>query len=476
MQRLSCILIFVVLSAWETVLAASVPQEPEKDNREYVLDIVTNDYSRWWREIWDAGDNRLRFRLGSNSVTEWFLEEELKFSTSLHDRVRFRFYHSRQFRYATEQISWDVLEFEGRIHDQLYLSLYARPTFDKREGSLGVMFQSRDAVDRFFKLSIEWPGFMRNFSEHHRETSDSLLNVFTDHPIRFGLDMHEEITPNVWIRATGEFVPEFTMGEEINATGELISLESAEAKGVDGWLEYVVDPSRGVRDQMAFGVEAGAQRSTKSKDFQDRPAPVYGTPDALLFPRADGSVSSRTDTRMSLRGDETLWAVPQNHFGEDLYERTDDDTVTRWRDTRGYVSPYAWVPLGERVTLRGTFRYEKREIGIEGDTDRTSFTTNEYLVPRIGVSYAMGNERQCLVEAGFVSESRKRTEEYADAFEPRVTVSEQRFSDHRLYLAFEYVFGESNVIRLNEGFELDPEDRGQFGIHDHGFFQLIVGF
>jgi len=458
MQRLSCILIFVVLAVAGDVLAASVAQEPEKDNREYVLDMVTNDYSRWWREIWDAGDNRLRFRLGSNNVTEWFLEEELKFSTALHDRVRFRFYHSRQFRYATEQISWDVLEFEGRIHDPLYLSLYARPTFDKREGSLGVMFQHRDAVDRFFKLSIEWPGFMRNFSEHHRETSDSLLNVFTDQPVRFGLDMREEITPNVWIRATGEFAPEFTMGEEINATGELISLESAEAKGVDGWLEYVVDPSRDVRDQMAFGVEAGYQKSVKSKGFVARPTHGSAAADALS------------------RSDENLWAVPPTHFGQDLYEQTDDDTVTAWLDTRKFVSPYAWVPLGERVTLRGTFRYEKREIGIQGDTDRTSFTTNEYLVPRIGVSYAMGNERQCLVEAGFVSEFRKRTEEYADGWQPRVTVSEQRFSDHRLYLAFEYVFGESNVIRLNEGFELDPEDRGQFGIHDHGFFQLIVGF
>jgi hypothetical protein len=32
------------------------------------------------------------------------------------------------------------------------------------------------------------------------------------------------------------------------------------------------------------------------------------------------------------------------------------------------------------------------------------------------------------------------------------------------------------AVRLNEAFELDPEDRGQFGIHDHGFFQMIVGF
>jgi hypothetical protein len=32
------------------------------------------------------------------------------------------------------------------------------------------------------------------------------------------------------------------------------------------------------------------------------------------------------------------------------------------------------------------------------------------------------------------------------------------------------------AVRSNEAFELDSEDRGQFGIHDHGFFQMIVGF
>ena len=458
MPRLSSILFVLVLSASETVLAASIPQEPEKDNREYALDTVTNDYSRRWREIWDSGDNRLRFRLGSNRVTEWFLEEELKLSAPLLDRVRFRFYHSRQFRTSTEHISWDVLEFEGRLHDNLYLSFYARPTFDKRDSALGVMFQHRDAVDRFFILSVEWPGFMRNFSEHHRETSDSLLHIFTRYFPRFGLDMREKITPNLWLRATGEFSPALDLGEEITATGDRIFKERVEAKAIDGWVEYVVDPSRGVRDQMAFGVEAGYQKTVKSKDLTQR------------LPYAAASVDKNPHAGSDLQ------AVPQNHFGEDLYEETDGDTVRAWRDTRGYVSPYAWVPVNERITLRGTLRYEKREIATENDVRQAFFTTNEYIVPRVGVSYAMGGKRQYVVETGLVFEYRTRTEEEKTGWDPRELIREEDIDDHRLYLAFEYVFGESNVIRLNEGFELDARDRGQFGIHDHGFFQLILGF
>ncbi len=454
MRRVLCIFVALVSTACANAFAGSVPQEPEDDNQEYLLDIVTNDHSRWWRETWDAGDNRFRFRLGSNKVTQWFLEEELKFSAPLLDRVRFRFHHARLFHYTTEQIAWDVLEFEGRVHDEFYLSFYARPTFDKREGAIGLMAQRRTDVHRFIIVSVEWPDFMRNYFEHHRDTSDSLLNVFTDRPVRFGLNVREQVLPNLWVRAFGEYIPSFEMGEEVNATGEQIPIEKADARALSGWFEYVTDPSKDVRDQMAFGVEAGYQRSKKSCAC------------------ASWDVSAEPVSRR----DESLWALPQIHFDRDLYERTADDTVRAWRDSRAFVSPYAWVPLGERVVLNAAFRYETREIAVSNDVLDTYYTTNEYIVPRIGVSYAMGSRRQYLWEGGLVSEFRTRTVERVEGSLPRVVLRENDFDDHRLYVAFEYVFGESNVIRLNEGFELDAEDRGQFGIHDHGFFQLIIGF
>jgi hypothetical protein len=473
MRHVSPVLGLLVLGAsvalWGSARAAPPPHEAERDNREYLLDIVTNDYSRSWREIWDAEDNRFRFRLGSNNVTQWFVDEEIKLSAALLDRVRFRFYHSRQFRYSTEQISWDVMEFEGRVHKRMYLSLYARPTVDKRKSSLGVIVQHRRAVNRFFMLSVEWPGFLRNSSEHWRDTPDSLLDVFTDQPVRFGIDVREKITRNVWIRAVGEIVPSFEMGDEETATGLRIPRESAEAKALDGWVEYVVDPSRDVRDQMAFGIEAGYQRSKKSKAREAEALPT-GNPDVEALASENPSVRAFSHT------DGPPWAVPQNHFGEDLYEQTDDDTITAWRDTRRFVSPYAWVPLGERVTLRATLRYEEREIAIDNDAQQTFHTTNEYVIPRLGVLYSMGSQRQYIIETGLVSEFRERTEERFDGPSGRATMRKDDYEDHRLYLAFEYVFGGSNVIRLNEGFELDSEDRGKFGIHDHGFFQLIIGF
>jgi len=97
------------------------PREPEDDNREYVLDALTNDYSRPWRETWDAGDNRLRMRVGSNNITQWFLEEELKFSANLiANRLRFRFHHARLLRNSSERLTGDTFEFEGLVFGDNY--------------------------------------------------------------------------------------------------------------------------------------------------------------------------------------------------------------------------------------------------------------------------------------------------------------------------------------------------------------------
>jgi hypothetical protein len=454
----SFVLMFAVFITG-TALAASVPQEPENDNPEYLLDIVTNRYSRWWREIYDSGDDRFRFRLGSNNVSQWFLEEELKLAAPLADRIRFRFHHARLFHYSTEEIGWDVLEFEGRVSGPVYFSVYALPTFDKHTSSLGLMLQHRQAVNEYAIISVEWPALLRNFSEHHRDTADSLLDVFTDQPVRIGLDLRERIIPNVWVRATGEYIPSFTMGEEVNATGQQIPEERSEGKALDGWVEYIIDPDRGVRDQMAFGVEAGYQRSRKSTDVSADPA---------------GDVSFGGEPSRRLAGSPQL--IPQEHFDDDLYEMTDSDTVSAWRDTRGFVAPYAWVPVGRRAVLNATLRYEEREISVGNDLGQTFDTSNHYLVPRVGASYALGDRRQYIVEGGYAAEFRDRKVEKVDGLLPRVTLSDNDYNDHRLYLAFDYVFGETNLIRLNESFELDCEDRGQFGIHDHGFFQMIIGF
>jgi hypothetical protein len=334
------------------------------------------------------------------------------------------------------------------------------------------MLQLRQAVNRYAKLSVEWPGFMRNFVEHHRETPDSLLHVFVDQPVRFALDLREEITPNIWVRVKGEVIPRFGMGDEVTKTGQKVEHEGAQAEGIGGWIEYIVNPSRDPADQFAFGVEADYQRTRKS-----RPSVAYPT----VVREGGASFAARSGDILSgpcfaSRTGDSPRGTPELRFDEDLYEETEDDTVFAWRDTRAFVSPYAWVPIGERVVVNATIRFEEREISVSNDLGRTYATTNEYVVPRLGASYTFGKDRRLILESGWAAEYRTRSVKEEQSFGAGIELENEDLEDHRIYLAVEYRFGEANMIRLNEAFELDCEDRGQFGIHDHGFFQMIVGF
>ncbi|UCG50424.1 MAG: hypothetical protein JSW58_09420 [Candidatus Latescibacterota bacterium] len=443
-----------------SALAGTIPQEPEIDNGEYFLDVVTNEYTRWWREIWDAGDNRIRFRLGSNNTGQWFMEEELKVTSDLlANRLRFRYYHGRLLRYTTYRIAADVLELEGRLYRKNYLSLLIRPTLDKRESSIGLMFQHREATNRFVKVSVEWPHFLNNFSERRRDRHDSLLTIYTDHPTRYAFDLRERIIPGIWVGATGEFIPEFEMGDELTATQEKIPKERADAKVITGWAEYILNPSRGLREQTAFGINAGYRKERKSKD-----------------PECQCSFWDDRVVGDTARDDRGIWAVPQTYFEGDLYGRTEEDTVMAWRESRWFLSPYAWVVVNDRLTVRASVRFEEREIAIGNDNEQAFYTVNKYIVPTVGARYAFGKSRLAILEMGIVSEFRRRTEERTDDPFMRMVTRKENFDDNRMYIAFEYVFGDSKILRLNEAIELDAQDWGEFRIHDHGFFQLIFEF
>ena len=97
--------------------------------------------------------------------------------------------------------------------------------------------------------------------------------------------------------------------------------ERAEAKAIGGWIEYSVDPSREVRDQMAFGLQGAYKKSRKSKDPQSDSS---WFDDLSLW---DESTTS-SDGGRSPMGGTRPFAVPETEFGTDLFDETDGLTVT----------------------------------------------------------------------------------------------------------------------------------------------------
>ncbi|MDH3215084.1 MAG: hypothetical protein OEN01_02180 [Candidatus Krumholzibacteria bacterium] len=452
-MKIKSVLAAALLVCHVVCQAGTLPREPEADNGEYLLDVVTNAYAREWRDIWDAGDNRFRFRMGSNSVEQWFIEEELKFSTDLSTRLRLRYHHARFLRNSSEQISTDTFEFEGKFYRDNFLSVFATPTRLKGENSIGVMLQNRHAVNRFTILFVEFPQFLRNFSERNKNGSDSLLSIFTDKPLRLGLDVRERLGPNVWLRLAGEYVPAFEMADEIIATGQTIPREQVTAKGIGGWLEYVLNSERPRCEQTATGLDLGYRREQSTR------LPVAPT----LVPEVVRDHPTVPTIRPAPR-------LLDMEFDGDLYDRGRDDSVDVWLERRIRAEPYARVTLSPRYSLQARLRLEERRIEWQSNGGERHAIETDYVVPALGLRIRLGSRLKSIVEVGFAAEFRKRRERVNDS------ALRTAHNDHRLYFAYDYVFGSSKIIRITEAIELDSEDRGQFRIHDHGFLQMIFGF
>ncbi len=488
-----------------TAFADHLPIEPEEDNSEYYLDLETNAYNRLWREIWDEGDNRFRLRLGSNNVREWFIEEELKFSARLSKRLRFRFNHERLHRYTSDRRTRNRLEFEGNIAHNFFLSLYAEPTFNKTENTIGFMFQSRKAVNNYFFLFIELPHFLRNFTEDHSDPPGDVRTAFDENPIRIGVNARERIYPHVWLRLEVSTTNSFRIRQELVSTGERIGSEQGKVTELDGYLEYVFNPDDSLSRQSAAGI-AGAYRHTDKRKggiasaasqelvYFGAERPFVGVsgvrPDGGLsgvesfvgvsgvVPFAGGAGAEPAVKTASVK---TAGGTPYQKFTPfgieetNPFTPTEEDSVRAWRVENYFARPFAWMVLNDNALVHAAIRFEKGELKWLNENAWETKIKSWNVLPSVGVQYYFGRRKASIVEAAFFAQYRKR-EESTQTSSGALARSDKKFRDHRIALVYEYRFSPTNSVRIIETIDLNREDWGQFSIHDHGFFQIQIGF
>ncbi len=311
-------------------------------------------------------------------------------------------------------------------------------------------------MNRFSLVFIELPHVVRNFTEDKKDNADSLNVIFTNKPVRLGVNLRERLRPNVWLRVEGEVVPEFTIAEEEAATGQIVRSESAKARSLAGWVEYSWSEQHPLPERSAVGIEGGYHMDERSEGLRGSGS-LLGSRTAFDADKDDQS-PQRLDRHVLME------------FDKDLYWISADDSIIAWRSTRTYAKPYAWVVINDAWTLRAAVQFERREIIRVNRQSVKTTIENRYIAPMAGARWGLGARRQSIVEFGWASLFRQR-EEHSGA-----GASTTDFNDHRLYVAFEYAFSPNKFIRLVESFELNKRDRGQYGIHDHGFFQMIFGF
>ena len=258
----------------------------------------------------------------------------------------------------------------------------------------------------------------------------------------------------MWLRLAGEFIPSFEVADELEDSGIITQREKIEARGLSGWVEHVWHNDRPITAQTALGIEAG-----------------YRYEESQRLPGAAAESTNRAADHCQAIQLSLAPRLLDMEFDDDLYDRGRDDDAQFWSERRWRAEPYAWVAVNPRLTARARVRFEQRDIEWLDDRARYRSLKTTYAVPTISARVHFGSHRQAIVEAGFASEFRNRREVRVDA-----SVREDNLADHRLYLAYEHVFGEAKMIRVAEAIELDREDVGELRIHDHGFLQLVFGF
>jgi hypothetical protein len=169
----AALLLPIHLSAFDS----GYPEEPERFDSEYYLDLLTMREGRTWRALSDGTDNIFALDFGSLNVEQWVLLQSLKFSSELSDRMRLRYWLRQDRTLGPESADRNEIELEWNALDNYYLSFYLQPAFWKRENDIGIGVQSRDAIDSYRKIIFRVRDFANNFAYRHGDNIEGEENI-----------------------------------------------------------------------------------------------------------------------------------------------------------------------------------------------------------------------------------------------------------------------------------------------------------
>ena len=381
------------------------PEEPERYDREYYLDMLTLRYDRHWRDAWYARDNVYRLRFGSLNVEQWKLDESLKLAVGLSDRFRFRFWMDADEGLAETWYRRSELEFEGRLSGPYYASIYVSPSFWKRENDIGLGFQRRTETDRFVRVIARVLDFANDFSYERGENIEDEENLYTSQPIEVELEAREEIGATFRFGARGRITNRWEKEYRYLSDQAEDYVESGYRREGLAWAEYDITPS------LIVGCEA--------------------------------------------------------RVGEFWSETSNSETTSWMHRTREILPEIYWYPSEEgRMIVHGGLQIRRERWSGEGPERYGDFRKEE-LLPFALFQYRFNDSHG--IELGYLGD-RYESLRTGDREE-----TDERW-ENRFEIAYDLRLRGKHRFLIIETLDLDREDWGQFSVHDHFFFMMMVTF
>jgi len=412
------------------------PEEPERYDSEYYLDMLTMRFDRDLRELWDGRDNAFRLAFGSLNVEQWGLFQYLKFSSRLTDRWRFRYWMERRGTLTEEAGSLSEIELEFNFLEDFFLSFIIGPYFWKRDNDIGIAVQRRTAVDRYARLTFMALDFANNFAYRHGENIERQENLFTSQPLELKLQVRERAGEGLWFgvdaSATTRWRKEYRF---LDASRAGYDREGRMARA-EVWLEKELSS----RVLMDLDVAAAEYISFES-----------GEPDG------------EKTHRLFEFTPRVWWYSSRYRPGGQPGGPAEEDSGGK----NGALSPFSgdYFRKGSpRLGVCAGFQVRSETLDSEG-VEGTDFTKDEIL-PFLLFKFAASGRH--VLEAGYLAD-RYRSERSGSG-------DRREKWENRIKLAWELRFGGENLIRLIETIDLDREDWGQFSVHDHFFLMTHISF
>lgn len=271
-----------VASRASNVFRSDHPEEPERYDSEYYLDMLTMNVDRIWRDAWNGSDNGFMIRFGSLNVEQWNVLESLKFSTSPTGRFRFRYRLDAHHSLDERAMERSEIEAEFRVMGRWHLSLLLGPAFWKRENDIGIVVQHRTRVDRYFRLIFRVHDFANDFAYEQGDKIEGQDNRFIVQPIETAVEMLQDIGESFRLGVEGSFTNRYRKEYTFIDYPSADRGEEAYRRGLSAWVEkkmphgLILDLDARVSEHY-FDRDDMAARNEKHRIYEILPR-VWWTP------------------------------------------------------------------------------------------------------------------------------------------------------------------------------------------------------
>ncbi|MDD5259791.1 MAG: hypothetical protein PHD29_07470 [bacterium] len=425
MKKVLMVIYFLCWGIW----AGAAYIEPERKNREYELDLLTQAFPRSWEQTWQTSDNVLRVSGGSVNVRELLLTNQMKFMVPLADRLNLRgelsfsqtidgtaitrngFNRVDTFDQAAYK---HVFEFEYIFSDYLAGSFLGAPTFEKQRTDLGLGLKWV-RPHTYVKVNYYWLNFDNNYAYSKEKEFAEIEEIYDKNP--------REI--QVYARYDN--------------------------KVLSTYLELVLTPSASKFFTFYDNLDNWYRQETRSEYYKQ-------------------VVEYKINAKFKLGAE--LFRETGIQDREFIPSRQSENSHSYF--SKYYYGPYLDYSLDPRTLVSLELRYQRKYFV----QDFHQAQINNYCYRKKEIFPVISYQRQIgkfwKLELSYLREAAKVSRIYPAM--PELNDYKDTLVDDRLKIGFSYKINGKLELKAMTGVELDRRDQGRFPYLDKGAVQFISTF